>query len=1108
MIRSHRSLAWSLVLVLLCASFATMQRLPVAFAAANTYYVDNALDDDLASNAQACPNNESNPDNKNCTLRQAIERANADSGTSEIQFIIPADASDPDNGYDSVTQTWSIKPDSPLSTLGSGDTTIKGRNDNPAGTPRIVLDGTNVPDTSGVGITISSANNVILQMIIIKFQGTSNTSGIGIRITGAGATGNQIYGSYIGNRPKDSTAYPNQRAGVQIDTAATANTIGLGSDPGQRNVISGNGMGSSGDGIVILGAAGNFIQGNYIGVGLDPNLNPVKLPNVGYGIQISDGSGNTIGGAAATLRNVISGNGRAGVLLTGTGATSNQNTGNYIGTDVFGTSDLGNGTDGVQIVNKAKNNVVSSSVASRSVISGNAGYGVLISDLDTTGNQVSNVFIGVSVGGGLNLPNDAGGVRIQNNAQNNTVGGANAGNVISGNTGYGVSLGRTTVGFTAILTNTISGNLIGLNSSGTQPVPNTLGGVLITSGTKNNRLGGSSTADRNVISGNGGPGVVISGTATLSNTVTGNIIGLRASSGGGLFTTEGHNNGDGVLITNSAQYSRIGGSAAEANTIAGNTGNGVHVNGAQTKPVTISWNYIGVAFSSPTFVPAGNAQNGVLVDGGAQQVSILNNRISRNTLKGIALAPNNPAPAGSLSNPNHDIDPPFNIRVNQNGQLTGQVLTTGTTDACVMPCKVQIFSTDPAALDGQGRDFMDQQITSNGYFTATLGSLRQQFALTATDKNGNTSEFFASPLTKIGPIDLQEAAPNIQDAVPGQVVTYTHQLVNNGNVELLDLKVKALSSRKWTVATVPISGTVFALAAGQTRLVTVTLKLPFGPDKRVLAGPPPDQTLVSVTSTKYMTVTDSVIDTTNVLPKFLLDATPLTSSGLGAPDSPNSTVLYIHTLTNTGNVTDTVLVSAITDRGWFTTTSTDTVKLAPGESKKVTISVAIPSGTAANSTPAKTTVTLTVLSTPSQNKTLIDTTAVELSPSALLVHIGEADGEAGAGQLTSFRYKVENRGNGETKFSLSGSPSFAGTQVTFRRLDGQLFGTGNSFTLSNITGTNELEFLVDVKLDPKLLIGDVETVTVLLLDQQNRTRAAGQDRITIKRAAFLPRVRS
>ena len=1112
MTRSHRILAWSLILALLCVSFAALQPLPVALAATNTYYVDTALDDNLASNTNACTTNDSTADD-NCTFRQAIEKSNGDNVTSEIRFVIPADA-DPNHGYDATTNTWVIRPNAPLPALSAGGTTITGRNDNPAGTPRIVLDGTNVPSTNGVGITLSSGTNIVTQMIVINFNGTSITSGIGVRITGASATANQVYGNYIGNRPGDTTARPNRRAGVQIDGGASGNTIGLGSSPGQRNVISGNGTNGTGDGIVLQGAASNLIQGNYIGVGLDATLSPVKLANAGYGIQIADGGSNTVGGVDPNLRNVISGNGQAGVLITGTGATGNQVTGNYIGTDVFGTSDLGNGEDGVQIAGGAKNNTISSSVGSRSVISGNAGYGVLISDSGTTGNVISSIYIGVSVGGGVALPNDLGGVRIQNDASSNTVGGSSAGNVISGNTGYGVSLGRTTVGFSAITSNTITGNVVGLNAAATQALPNTQGGVLITSGTRTNSVGGTSAAEQNVISGNAGPGVVISGTATLSNTVTGNLIGLRRATVGGAITAAGGNTGDGVLVSSGAQFTRIGGSTSEANTIGANT-NGVHVTGASTTNTTIQTNYIGVAFSNNTYTALGNTQNGILVDGSAQKVKILDNRISRNTLKGIALSPQTSGAPGVASNANHDIDPPFNLRLNQNGQLTGRVLVDGSNAACGATCIIQIFTADPAAPDGQGRDKITPsiQLTSNGFFTATLtGGLPAQLALTATDTAGNTSEFAAFTRT----LGLSIGPPRASLASPSQIITYTHRITNTGSVDFTNVQMGVVfttnyqgttSSQAWPFKLLPANTPPITLLAGQSKPVTLTLTLPSGTAPSVRAGLI-QQTRITVsasTPNPPVVTTSSVTDTTTVAESFVLSVNPLTRSGVGAPDSANNVVRYVHTLSNNGNVTGTVVVSATTDRGWDTTVSTDTVRLAPGESKSVTISVSIPSSTA-QGTVAKTTVTATVPSAPSQNKVMTDTTTVELTPSALLIHTGEADAEAGAGETTSFLYRVENRSNGPATFALSGIPSFGGTLVSFRRLDGQQFGPGNSFTLSNVSGSNTLDFTVDVKLDSKLVIGDIETVTVLLLDDQGRTRAAAQDRITIKKSAFVPRL--
>ncbi len=75
------------------------------------------------------------------------------------------------------------------------------------------------------------------------------------------------------------------------------------------------------------------------------------------GLKNSDG--NTIGGEGEA-RNVISANDKAGVLLS-SGSANNTITGNFIGTDEFGLGDLGNGTDGVQIVNGATGNTISGS---------------------------------------------------------------------------------------------------------------------------------------------------------------------------------------------------------------------------------------------------------------------------------------------------------------------------------------------------------------------------------------------------------------------------------------------------------------------------------------------------------------------------------------------------------------------------------------------------------------------------------------------------------------------------------------------------------------------------------------------------------------------------
>ena len=92
------------------------------------------------------------------------------------------------------------------------------------------------------------------------------------------------------------------------------------------------------------GATGNLVQGNYIGTDVTGLLD---RGNSGIGVLMFDAPGNTIGGTTAAARNIISGNNGDGVRFQGLDANGNVLQGNYIGTDVTGTADLGNNSKGV-----------------------------------------------------------------------------------------------------------------------------------------------------------------------------------------------------------------------------------------------------------------------------------------------------------------------------------------------------------------------------------------------------------------------------------------------------------------------------------------------------------------------------------------------------------------------------------------------------------------------------------------------------------------------------------------------------------------------------------------------------------------------------------------
>jgi len=237
--------------------------------------------------------------------------------------------------------------------------------------------------------------------------------------------------------------------------------------------------------------------------------------------------GVTVLGADNTVTdNVLFGSG-AGVVLGGTAAYSNTVTGSYIGTDAEGAAGLGNGI-GVFIDNGAHDNTVGGyTPAERNVISGNEG-GVAIFGSVTDGNLVVGNYIGVDASGTAALPNDCNGMDIR--APNNTIGGLtpDARNVVSGNGCNGIMLAGSDS-----RNNTVVGNYIGTDASGTGALPNSYHGVAIQEGAANNTVAG------NVIAHNHGNGVMVGGSDSIGNTISRNSI--TANGGVGIDNVDGGN---------------------------------------------------------------------------------------------------------------------------------------------------------------------------------------------------------------------------------------------------------------------------------------------------------------------------------------------------------------------------------------------------------------------------------------------------------------------------------------------------------------------------------------------------------------------------------------
>ncbi|MBI5929586.1 MAG: DUF11 domain-containing protein [Chloroflexi bacterium] len=200
--------------------------------------------------------------------------------------------------------------------------------------------------------------------------------------------------------------------------------------------------------------------------------------------------------------------------------------------------------------------------------------------------------------------------------------------------------------------NFIVGNFIGTTATGLAPAPNRTAGIRLSNGAANNTIGGTLPADRNIISGNTGVGILVTGTDTEPNTITGNFVGTDLTGtlidpspivgdelGNGSFgisviggadrlTISGNvisGNDDGIRFSGGgvANHQVIGnfiGTDATGNNVLPNRGNGVNIlNGAQRIQIDGS------------NVIAGNALNGIHIQSSASAVTIQNNFIGTNT---------------------------------------------------------------------------------------------------------------------------------------------------------------------------------------------------------------------------------------------------------------------------------------------------------------------------------------------------------------------------------------------------------------------------------------------------------------------------------------------
>jgi len=529
----------------------------------------------------------------------------------------------------------------------------------PAIASAVVIDATSAP-----GFTAAQAPVVTLDLNqqdgLVFTTGAQGSGLYGLAIGGAAGDGVTLQAggmtldqNYIG-LAADGSALANGGDGILINATATGNVIGL-NESGDQGVVSNVIANNAGNGITISGGSGHTLAANRIGT--DPT-GEIDMGNGGHGVHLTNATtGNTIGGTVyvdgATgavnnptgtkgtvepvfvvppLGNQISGNDGHGVLID-TDSQSNVLNGNFIGTTANGNADLGNGGHGVLIFDADNNALIGCAFVDEpfvyyNVLSGNGGDGLRITDSDNTTVQAN--FFGVGANNATLVGNDGNGIRVDGDSSSTTVGGViPLGNVSGGNALNGIYVTDSASDF-------ISFNTFGGLFAFQGAAPNGENGIEI------DATGGGNELRTNVLSGNLGNGIEISGHAR-DVLIDPNIAGLNTV-GNGVLPNGGH----GLLIGDFAQDITVGGSFVSVipqNTFSGNTGYGIAIvdfaSDVQVLNSTIGASVTrteafgnaagGVLLSS---AGAGNVIGGVSPDPNDQQANL----ISGNKGLGVTLA--------------------------------------------------------------------------------------------------------------------------------------------------------------------------------------------------------------------------------------------------------------------------------------------------------------------------------------------------------------------------------------------------------------------------------------------------------------------------------------
>ena len=776
LVRPFRSSSHVLLTALLAvASLGLFALGPSPAHAQNTYVVDSNGDgDDADVGDGTCATS-----GGDCTLRAAIQEANATTNNDDIEFALPQNGK-----FATITPSEEFVILEPVTIDGTSSPEYPSSLDGPA----IELDGSSLSNSRDDGLQIEASN------VTVEALGVNGFPDEGIDVF-SGNTGVEIRNCFVGIATDDGETERgnltnpdiSDNAGIHVVSDATVD----------NNLISAN----AGDGILVTGD-NNIIQNNTIG--LDVNTEASK-GNEGNGVFIDGGNENLIGGATSGIiplfnGNTISGNDDAGVLITG---DHNEVLTNDIGTNGDGTA-FANSTgivlEGEASDDPAENNLIGATDdIYQNTISGNQFNGIRLgnggNNLPADNNAIRNNRIGVTGDASATLGNGQGneaGIRID-------LGSADTldANVIGGNDPRGIWIrGGESTG------HEITGNYIGTNSDGID-LGNTGDGILIDT-SPSSFSGEIEIFSENVIGHNASHGVEINGDW---HDVTNNYIGTNANGddlGNGI---DGVNvNADDVSVGKQS----VGGSVGEkdGNIIGFNGGDGIDLNG--TDAVDVRGNYVGtnandadlgngdvgieiretsgvaavnneVGYATADDIvdplPADNGDGNVVAYNNTRGITVEDNPSTGNSIRGNSVYQNGDADNTDIGidladdgvTPNDDANDdddtgPNNLQnfpivedvtydeTNDQVSITYRVQTA--TNNATYPLQIDFYAADSES-SGEGQTYIGTQEYTSGDARSSLTNVidlsnfsdvtsDDHFVATATDADGNTSEFVST----------------------------------------------------------------------------------------------------------------------------------------------------------------------------------------------------------------------------------------------------------------------------------------------------------------------------------------------------------------------------